>query len=201
MKVTGLKQQVNRPSRYSVYIDGKFAFGLSTDALLASKLVTGEELPDARFRELRALSAEDKTYGNAIRYATLRQRSEWEMATYLKRKGADKKLAEDILSRLRGLDLLNDLSFARTWVANRRLLKAVSKRRLIQELYQKHVDGSIVDIVLSEDETDESAVLRELVAKKRQIPRYRDDLKLMQHLARQGYDYDAVKSALRDADE
>jgi regulatory protein len=137
-----------------------------------------------------------------LRYVTMRQRSEWEVTTYLQRKQVGEKLKGDIIARLRELGLLDDLSFARGWVANRRLLKATNKRRLAQELRQKHVSSSIIDTVLDEDDTDESAVLRELIAKKRQTTRYRDDdLRLMQYLARQGYSYDAVKSAMHSKDE
>jgi regulatory protein len=202
MKITGLKQQVSQPSRYSVYVDGKFSFGLSANAVLDSQLIVGEELDEQRLQDLKSLSANDKAYGNALRYVTMRQRSEWEVVTYLQRKKVDKQLSEDIIIRLRALNLLDDRSFARAWVANRRLLKATNKRRLAQELRQKRVSDSVVEIVLAEDDTDESAVLRELVAKKRQIPRFRDDdLKLMQYLARQGYDYDAIKSAMNKTDE
>jgi regulatory protein len=201
MKITGLKQQVSQSSRYSVYVDGKFSFGLSANAVLDSKIIVGEELDDTRFKELKTLSANDKAYGNALRYVTMRQHSEWEVTTYLQRKSVDRELAADIIARLKGLRLLDDLSFARAWVANRRLLKATNKRRLAQELRQKRVSSSIVDIVLAEDDTDESAVLRELVARKRKIPRYRDNLKLMQYLSRQGYSYDAVKAALADTDD
>lgn len=201
MKVTNLKQQVAQPSSYSVYVDGKFSFSLSADALLNSGLVVGEELDESRIKALRALSASDKAYGNALHYVAMRQRSEWEVKIYLERKGVDKKIAEDIIERLRALEFLNDLSFARAWVANRRLLRATNKRRLSQELHQKHVSESTIEMVLAEDETDENIVLRDLIAKKRQIPRYRDDLKLMQYLARQGYSYDAIKAAFNHLDE
>jgi regulatory protein len=202
MKITDLKQQVSRPSRYSVYIDDKFSFGLSANAVLDSGLIVGEELDEQRLTELKALSANDKAYTNALRYVTMRQRSEWEMVTYLRRKKVDKELADEIIAKLYELRLLDDLSFARAWITNRRLLKATNKRRLGQELRQKHVSASVIDTALGEDDTDETAVLRELVAKKRRIPRYRnDDLKLMQYLARQGYSYDAIKSALNKNDE
>lgn len=202
MKITGLKQQVSRPSRYSVYIDGKFSFGIGADAVLSSGIVVGEELDEHRLKELRSLADDDAAYNNALRYVTMRQRSEWEVTTYLKRKQVGEKLTGDIMARLRELGLVDDLSFARGWVANRRLFKATNKRRLAQELRQKHVSDSIIGTVLDEDNTDESAVLRELIAKKRQTPRYRDDdLRLMQYLARQGYSYDAVKSAMHSTGE
>jgi regulatory protein len=201
MKITDLKQQVNQPSRYSVYVDGKFSFGLSANAVLNSGIVPGEELSDERLQELKELSSDDKAYNNALRYVTMRQRSEWEMVTYLRRKHVGKEQIDEIIGRLKSLQLLDDLSFARAWVANRRLLKATNKRRLAQELQQKRVASSVIDIVLAEDDTDEAAVLRELVARKRTIPRYRDNLKLMQYLSRQGYKYDLIKTALGESFE
>jgi regulatory protein len=202
MKITGLKQQVSQPSRYSVYIDGKFSFGLSASAVLDSGLVVGEELDEQRLMEFKSLSANDKAYNNALRYVTMRQRSEWEMVSYLQRKKVDKQLIDEIIAKLYALKLLDDVAFARNWITNRRLLKATNKRRLAQELRQKHVSASVIALALSEDTTDEGAVLQKLVAKKRTIPRFRDDdLKLMQYLARQGYSYDAIKSALHKSDE
>jgi len=202
MKITGLKQQVTNSSRYSVYVDGKFLCGLSADAILGSGLVAGEELDERRLKQLKSLSVIDKAYTATLRYVTIRQRSEWEVALYLQRKGVGSTVAKDIIERLRALGLLDDASFARAWVANRRLLKATNKQRLGQELRQKHVSNTIIDMVLAEDDTDESVVLRDLITKKRQIPRYRDDkLKLMQYLARQGYGYEQVKAAILQADE
>jgi SOS response regulatory protein OraA/RecX len=56
--------------------------------------------------------------------------------------------------------------------------------------------------VLAGDETDERSLLRELVAKIRQLTKYKnDDLKLMQYLARQGFSYSDIKDALNEAEE
>lgn len=199
MKITAIKQQVKRPDRYSIYIDGKFAFGLSEQGLLENKLATGQEFDAAQLKALTQTAATDKAYGNALRYVVMRPRSVWEMETYLRRKQVDEPVAEQIIERLTALDLLNDEHFAETWVANRRLLKATSKRRLRLELQQKHVAERIIDRVLHEDETDERDVLRQLIQKKR--GRYADTTKLMQYLARQGFGYDDIKSALAAEDQ
>jgi SOS response regulatory protein OraA/RecX len=54
--------------------------------------------------------------------------------------------------------------------------------------------------VLAEDETDERAVLRELIDRKRRQLRYQDNLKLMRYLVGQGFSYDDVKSVLQNQD-
>lgn len=194
MKVTAIKQQVKRPDRYSIYVDGKFSFGLSEQGLLETRLATGQELDAAQFAALRSTAVADKAYGNALRYVVMRPRSTWEMQTYLRRKQVEEPVAEAILEKLANLNLLSDEAFAEAWVANRRLLKSTSKRRLRQELQQKRVPQAIIDRALQEDEADERSVLRELVEKKR--GRYADTTKFMQYLARQGFGYDDIKAVL-----
>lgn len=194
MKITAIKQQVKRPDRYSIYVDGKFAFGLSEQGLLENQLASGQELDTARFNELRSAAATDKAYGNALRYVVMRPRSTWEMQTYFRRKQIDEPVADQIMQKLIHLNLLSDLAFAESWVANRRLLKSTSKRRLRQELQQKRVPESIIDRVLQQDEADERSVLRDLVEKKK--GRYADTAKFMNYLARQGFSYDDIKAVL-----
>jgi regulatory protein len=199
MKITSIKQQVKRADRYSVYVDGVYAFSLGEGALLEQQLASGQELDASRLKELKAASGADKAYGNALRYVAMRPRSEWELGTYLRRKEVDEPVAAHIMSRLKAVGLLDDLAFARAWVANRRLLKSVSIRRLRQELQQKRVPELVVDEALAEDETDERDALRQLVDKKR--ARYPDSQKLMQYLARQGFGYDDIKHVLSEAHE
>jgi regulatory protein len=201
MKVTAIKQQVRQASRYSIFVDGRYTCSLSDTALLKSKVLVGQELDVDQLARLKQLSTTDKAYGSALRYVALRSRSEWEIATYLRRKQVEPHIGQDIIERLRGSGFIDDQAFARSWVANRRLLKATSKRRLVQELQQKHVEPTIIELVLREDQTDDATVIKEVVERKRRLPRYRDDnLRLMQYLARQGYDYDAIKAALTDSE-
>src|SRR6266540_2038471 len=86
MKITNITQQVKRPDRYSVYVDGRYSFSLSESALLDQRLASGQELAADQLATLKETSHNDKAYGNALRYAAMRPRSEWELRTYLRRK-------------------------------------------------------------------------------------------------------------------
>ncbi len=199
MKITAIKQQERLKGRYSIFVDEKYAFSLSADALLEERLHTGQELDEPQLKAYKKLSQDDKAYGLSLAYAVRRMRSEWEFRDYFRRKQYDPELAEQILEKLAGHGFVDDAKFAEAWVRNRRMLKPVSKRRLVQELKQKRVADEVIEQALAEDETDERTVLQELVAKKRQQTKYRDDLKLMQYLARQGFGYDDIKRALEAA--
>jgi regulatory protein len=200
MKITAIKKQVKREGRYSVYTDEKFAFGISELGLINSGIKIGQELNQEKLDKLKDEADTDKLHNRALDLISRRPRSEWELRDYLKRKNAEPAAIDIILNTLSIRGYINDEDFARRWVENRRLLKPTSKRKLKLELRQKRISDEIINSILSEGETDEAEVLKHLVQKKRNQSRYQDDQKLMQYLARQGFNYEDIKAALTKED-
>jgi len=196
MKVTAIQQQVKRSGRYSIFIDGKYSLSLSDIGLLESKLAVGQELSQAEFGELKQRAEQDNFYNKVLNYLAIRPRSRWEVEIYLKLRNCPAPLNKVILNKLSNKDLINDRVFAKKWVENRRLLKPVSRRRLISELRAKRVATEDIEEALQQDPTDDRAVLLELIESKRRQTKFQDDLKLMQYLARQGFHYSDIKDAL-----
>lgn len=199
MKITSIKQQIKRSDRYSVYIDGSFNFALSETELLRLGLHCGQELTPDELESLKDDSVRDKARYQALGQLSRRMRSEWELRDYLKRKEYAPEVIETVIEWLGEYGYVDDKKFAEAWVSNRRLLKAISSRRLRQELHQKRVSDEVIDEVLAQDQTDEKQVLRDLVERKRKQSRYQDNIKLMQYLSRQGFDYQDIKSTLDEA--
>jgi regulatory protein len=197
MIISAIKQQEKLKGRYSVFVDGKYAFSLSDTALLDARLTQGQELTGEELKSYKQLSVDDKVYGNALRYAAMRLRSRWELESYLQRKQASPDLAKQIMDKLEHIGMIDDLAFARAWVENRHLLRPTSRRKLQQELQVKRVPSDIIQQVLQADETTDSASLKEIIERKRRQTKYQDNLKLMQYLAGQGYGYGDIKSALQ----
>ena len=79
MKITQISQQIKQQDRYSIYVDGKYAFSLSASALLESQLVRGQQLSEGELQNWKRQSSEDKISNQALRYAALRPHSRWEM--------------------------------------------------------------------------------------------------------------------------
>ena len=197
MKITDIKPQLKLQGRYSVYVDDKYAFSLSENALLEqTRIRIGQEVTKDELAGFKEVSALDKAYNLTLAYVARRMRSEGELRDYFRRKKIDEDSSDSILVRLRGFGYVNDAKFAQSWVENRRLLKPVSKRRLILELRQKSVADDIVRQVLEADETSDRDTLRQLVDRKRKQTRDQDATKLMQYLARQGFGYDDIKRVL-----
>jgi regulatory protein len=201
MKVTGIKQQLRRKDRISVFIDGKYTLSLSEAALLESKLIVGQELSAAELKKIRELASEDGLYDQALRYAVMRLRTIGEMSSYLQRKGVSPALAETILNKLSKIGIVDDGKFASAYVADRQRLRPTSRRKIIYELRAKHVAEDVIQSALNEEQDEEQTTLRALIKRKRQISRYQDDVKLMQYLARQGFSYGDIKAALTAENE
>ena len=201
MKITAIKSQFKRQARYSIFVEGKYSFSLSDMALLESKLTVGLDLTQAQIGELQQTSVDDKLYNLTLGYLAIRPRSEWEIESYLRRKGASPTLLSATLSKLSNVDLINDSKFAEAFVRDRRLLRSTSRRKLILELRKKHVTDSVIQEVVGNEASDEATALTGTIAKKRKQSRYQDDLKLMQYLARQGFNYGDIKNALNNKEE
>lgn len=196
MKITDIEAQIKRKGRYSVFVDNKFAFGVSDLGLINLNIKVGQELTAKDLDSLKDKANTDKIYNMALDLVLRRPRSYWEITDYLRRKKVESYVAEEIIKTLTDKGYINDYEFATRWVSNRRLLKPISKRKLKAELRAKRVDGDIISKVLSEDETNDSAVIKEEIEKKRRQSKYQDDSKLMQYLARQGYSYEDIKNNL-----
>ena len=201
MKITAIKQQAKRNDRYSIFIDDKYAFSLSEAALLDSKLASGQELKPEQVSDYKRLSAEDKIYQQALRYVAMRSRSAWEVEFYLVRKQASPALTEQILNKLSIIGMIDDERYARAFVHDRRLLRPASRRKIKLELHKKRVSEEIIEEVLGEDPEPEQAALQAIIEQKRRQVKYQDNQKLMQYLARQGFNYGDIKQALDQLEE
>lgn len=195
-KITEIKQQVKRQDRYSIFIDGKYTFSLSENELMQSGIKINKSYSPSELEQLKQTAVLDKAYMRSLDLIMRRQRSEWEVGDYLKRKDYDLDTIEKTVDRLKKAGYVNDVKFAESWIRNRRLLKSTSKRKLFTELKQKRVDESVINLALEEDETDEIEVLKGLIEKKRQQSRYQDDQKLIAFLLRRGFNYEQIKEVL-----
>lgn len=195
--ITALKQQVGRQDRYSLFLDGKYAFSLSEQQLAVSGLRIGSEVSTADLDKWKDTSLRGKALDRVYGYLSFRDRSVHEVRDYLRRKEYDAGLIDAVVDELTANKILDDERFTRAWVADRQEVQGHGRRRLQQELRQKGIDRELADRVLSElDEEDELQVLVQLIEARQLRRRYPDDQKLMAYLARRGYSYGLIKQAL-----
>lgn len=210
MKITSLKTQVRDKSRINVSIDGKYRLSLDILQIAQMGLRTGQEITEAELEKLEEESQYGKLYTRSLEYVLVRPRSQREMRDYLYKKtrdtrmqnGAIKKgvtvqLTERVFDRLQEKGYLDDEKFARFWVENRNVRKGSSVRKLKSELMTKGVASEIIETVVAGSDRSDEEEIKKIILKK--ASRYDDPQKLIAYLARQGFRYDDIKTALDES--
>jgi len=212
MKVTAISVQVRDKNRVNVSVDGKYRLSLDMYQLVELGMKIGKEYTEEEMATLEEESQFGKLYTRALEYCLMRPHSRRELKDYLYRKtrdtlsktgqvrkGASVQLTERVFDRLVEKGYIDDEKFAAFWIENRNLRKGSSKRKLSAELSAKGVDRAIIERLLVETDRTDPSELQKIIAKKRS--RYEDEQKFMSYLARQGFSYDDIKSALNNSDD
>ncbi len=227
MKITAISPQVKNPNRVNVSVDGKYRFSLDVFQLVDLGIKVGAKFSEAELAALEQESVFGKLYARTLEYTMLRPHSAKEVKDYLWRKTRDKKVykkasdrdkakgkfegkvveisgvapevADRVFTRLVEKSYIDDEKFTRWWVETRNQAKGSSLRKLRAELASKGVEKSIIDASLENSTRTDANELAKIIAKKRS--KYADEQKLIAYLARQGFSYDDIRTALTDLDD
>lgn len=198
MKITSIKQQVKNPERASLFVNGKYSFSLSLNELVAEKLKINQEIDEVGLKRLKKLSEDGKLKNRALEWVMNRPRSIRELKDYLYRKKAEPQQIVSITEEFEVKGYISDFNFA-TWLIDMRRRGGKSNRFIQGELTKKGVSREVISETLRSDSGDERSRLRELIAKKRKLSRYKnDEQKFKMFLLRQGFSYDDIKSVFSD---
>jgi len=159
MRITNLEQQANNPERVNVYLDGKFALGISAELMFKLSLHIDQELSAADFEQLKSEEARQQAVERAVNYLSFRPRSQAEVRRYLRKKDTPPDIIDAVLERLNRLDYVNDRAFAAFWIENREQFSPRGSQALRNELRLKGVEREIVEEVV-DGEHDEELALR-----------------------------------------
>lgn len=215
MKITDISVQAKNPDRVNISVDGKYQFSLDVYQVGDLGIKIGNEYSETEIAELETESQFGKLYGRALEYTLLRPHSAREIRDYLwrktrttryksktgelkERKGVDQSVADRVFTRLQQKGYINDEKFARFWVQNRNQTKGISLRKLRSELQSKGIEADIIDDIFNENARSDTDEIRKVISKKRK--KYTEDEKLIQYLARQGFNYHDIKQALQEED-
>lgn len=198
MKITAIKQQVKNPERVSVFIDGKYGFSLSLDELVKYKLKNNDELDKADVKKYKKISEDGKLRARSLDWLLNRPHSTREFKDYLYRKKADSDLSAKLISEFSEKGYLDDAKFA-AWFIDLETRRHKSRRAILAALMKKGINGEALEGALEDGEIDELQAIKELIAKKQKLSRYRGDpQKLVQYLSRQGFSWQTIRENLKD---
>lgn len=195
MRVTKIAK-IGKEDKFAIFIDGTLRLILSGQSVLDHEIMVGQTITDSKISQLSDLANLDQLYLKALKYLSIRLKSEGEIKQYLKRKGASLDQQKNIITRLKKMDLINDQRFAEAFIHDKLMVSPSSRRKIFYELKKKYIAEDIINSSLKNEQLSDEESLNRLIAIKRRQSKYQDNLVLMQYLVRNGFNYSDVKKAI-----
>ncbi len=196
-RITAIEPQVRHANRFNLYVDDRFALGLS--AIVAVGLRVGQVLSDADLTALERTEALEDAHERALRFLEPRPRSTVELKQHLEKKKVAPEIVEQVIARLTDSGLLDDSAFAKYWVENREQFRPRAGRALRFELKRKGLaDSAISQAVNSVDESESAYRAGTARAPRwRGLERREFMNKMQAFLVRRGFSYEVAKEAAK----
>jgi regulatory protein len=153
VKISKITPQKKNRKRSTIYIDGKYAFGLSNEIVAKFDLHEGNELDDDLVRDVLLAQEKQKIRERAFRILHYRIRSVQEMKTRLLGIGFDETMVNETLNEFIKDNTLNDKRFAEAFLADYTNLKPKGNIFINRELRKKGVSPKVIqDLMHNRDE-------------------------------------------------
>jgi regulatory protein len=197
--ITELKLSRDKKS-INLYLDGSFAFTLSSQLALESKLKIGNVIDTAAIEKLKRYEEQRACHNSACRLINYRLRSRKELEHRLGRKGFNEATIQAVIERLQTSGLVDDSSFARCWAENRSACKPKSASLIRMELKHKGVDEDTIRQAIStcDDLQNARQAARPRAAKLAGADRLTFRYKLSAFLSRRGFSFDVTRQVIEE---
>lgn len=209
-QITQITKQ-RKKERFNIFLDGSFAFSVSNYSLLENKLAVGKLLDNEKINLILAKEQIANLTDLAVKFLSIRPRSEKEVKVYLIKKIAQKNeirfneaqkspLTSLVIAKLKRYRYINDEDFA-GWLINSRL-KSNNPRsiRVIKtEIKAKGIGEEIIEKV-TRSTPDEVELAKKALSKKterwKNLSLIEFKKKAYSYLISRGFDYDTIKDAV-----
>ena len=201
MRITDITPQ-RKHERVNIYIDGKFAFGLSLELQVKYDLYKDKEVTQDFIDDVVKAEEQNKVLNSAFNLLSYSQRSTQEIYDKLMRKGYEEEYVLKAIDYCKERNYLNDKAYAENFIKDKTNINKYGSVRIKYDLIAKGISRDIIDEVLDLEYEDEYSRAFELAEKK--IKSYRNDdrnaiyRKLGGFLQRRGYTYDVVSKVLKE---
>jgi len=203
-RITKLKAQRN-PNYVNIFVDGHFETSLDLVVVTKLGLKVGTDVSGPLLTKLKKESESAKLFNRALHFLSFRPRSAKEVRDHFQRfwKRVSEtpertKIINELITKLKEKNLLNDHDFAVWWVDQRREFRQKSKRAIASELRRKGIEEEIIQEVLSETSDVENVrlIAEKKVKSLRQENRTKARLKLGNFLGRRGFNWETIRAVV-----
>lgn len=181
-----------------LYLRGE-KLDISKEIYSSMYLYKDKEINDETYKLLKQSINEDAYLKYALKLLNRKYYSIHQMKEKLILKGADYKIANNVIKYLKDNKLLDDRALAISYIESMSNM-FYGKNRIKQKLMDKGVDYKVVDEILNENAEIEKCKRYYPVAFKKfaNVPSIKKKMSIQNHLLHKGYDINVTKIVLRD---
>lgn len=203
LKITSISPQKKRGDRFSLFNDGDFLMGVSSQVLLDFSLKKGVELTPFLFRQIIEAEEYQKVKEKCYDLLSRRDHASFELKRKVSKKDYSPEVIDEVIAELEDKDLIDNQKFAVSFAKDKAEFKRWGPQKIISELIKKGIDPKTANIVVENQnqhlELDEICV--DLALKKRRHFLREEDLfkrkqKIYRYLMGKGYQNNVIKTAL-----
>ncbi len=192
--ITDIRPQVNSVSRFSVFIDGEFAFGISDFDLYNLRLSKGDEISEEKMAEIESIIDIDKCKNYAIDLVARKMYTEKEIRDKMKLKGFSYTAIDNVTDILKEYGYINDEAYAKIYCEH--YMKKYGIKKLAFELKNKGVSADVIENAVAgveNSDTLEELIKKRIAGKELDVKEYS---KTVRYFLSKGFEYEQIASVL-----
>ncbi len=168
------------------------------DVIIKNNILYKKSINSKILKKIEDDSKFYKVYNNVLTLINKRFRSEYEIKKYLEKYKVDKKIEEDIITKLKEINLINDYNYAKMYVNDKINLSLDGPYKIRKHLEQNKINSEIINQVINNiDETIIDAHIKKVIEKKvKSSTKYSESVykqKLILYLVNLGYSKEKAK--------
>ena len=190
----------DKKDKFIIETDTKEVFLLSYRDFEKLKIQNEMIIDEKLYSNLLEISKFSEAFEISLNFLSYKLRTEKEVVTKLKSKNFSYEIIADVLDKLKTLDLIDDVNYAKVFINDKINLTNYSKKRIINDLYLKGIDKRVYQDYLDEvfgynmefDKATE-AVENKINIWKEKYQGYELKNKIITFLLQKGFNYDVAK--------
>jgi len=196
IKISKIEVQKNHKDRVNIFVDDEYFASMYLDTAVKYGIKPGIEIEEESFKRYITESEQNIAFSKAFKYMDTALKTKKQMRDYLKKKGYDSVVIDNVIKKLEEYNYINDRAFAESYISTYK--NKYGKNMLKSKLIEKGVSKENIEAVLVDYELEESVIDKLLIKKISNKPLTNDLLtKCIRFLSGRGFGFDEINSAIR----
>ena len=193
MKINKIKKL--KSGKYKITIDD-FDIVVYDDIIIKHNILYKKSIDSALLKKISEENFYYENYNKALKYSLKKVRSEKEVIEYLNKLGVEKKDINNIINKLKDLNIVNELNYVRSYINDKVILSKDSINKIKKDLEDDGISANLIDEEINKLDNSDKEKLEKLILKRitsnHKYSSYNLKNKILNEFLNLGYDYDDI---------